>query len=109
MKFSISRFRWLILWATVSAMAAPPISPVSFENEQLHYNINWPSGLSLGEAAMSVVRSGKSAPELHFQFDLDAGVPGFPVADRYSSEASPEFCSSDFERNITHGIKENRR
>ena len=41
----------LISAFAVFAIAAPPLAPASFENEQLNYSLNWPSGLSLGEAA----------------------------------------------------------
>jgi len=90
------------------AVAAPPVGPTSFDNEQLRYNINWPSGLSLGEAALSA-SSSKPEPDapqrLHFQFDVDAGVPGFSVTDRYRSDAAGDFCSSEFARNTAHGTK----
>jgi hypothetical protein len=41
-----------------AALASPgtPIGPPSFENEQLRYNVNWPSGLSLGEAQLGSSR-----------------------------------------------------
>src|SRR4029077_13869536 len=98
--------RLLMASLTIVAVAAPPVGPPSFDNEQLHYNINWPSGLSLGEAALSA-SSSKPAPDapqrLHLQFDIDAGVPGFSVTDRYRSEAAGEFCSSEFARTTTHG------
>lgn len=37
-----------LLLVAALAMAAPTAAPV-LENEQLHYNINWPSGLSWGK------------------------------------------------------------
>lgn len=98
----------LAVCAAVLAMAAPPIAPTGFENEQLHYSLNWPTGLSLGEAALTVSGSKGEAnapPRLHLQFDLDGSIPGFSVADRYHSEASPEFCAAEFDRTIAHGPK----
>jgi hypothetical protein len=96
----------LLLFAAL-ATAAPIFAP-GFENEHLHYNINWPSGLSLGEAQLSATTSksaGDTAPRLHFSFDLDAGIPGFTVTDRYRSEATNDLCSTEFQRNIKHGAK----
>jgi len=90
------------------ASSGTPVGPPSFENEQLRYNVNWPSGLSLGEAQLGSSRdkgSADVAPRLHLDFSLDAAVPGFSVTDRYHSEASPEFCSVAFDRTATHGQK----
>jgi len=98
----------LISVFAVFAIAAPPLAPASFENEQLNYSLIWPSGLTLGEATMtaSSSRSGADAsPQLHFQFDLDGSIPGFAVADRYHSNASPQFCSAEFIRDVAHGQK----
>lgn len=89
-------------------LPAAPVSEPIFENEQLRYTINWPSGLSLGEAQLSASYS-KPAPDapgrLHLQFKLDAGIPGFSVSDQYRSEASADFCSSEFQRTTVHGQK----
>jgi hypothetical protein len=42
---------------------------------------------------------------MHFQFDLDASVPGFAVSDRFRSAASGSFCSSEFQKITSHGSK----
>lgn len=73
--------------------AAPPSAP---RNESLHYAINWPSGLSLGESQLA-------AHGGQFQFTLDADVPGYPVHDQVSSTASPDFCSASLEKHYLHG------
>jgi Protein of unknown function (DUF3108) len=96
----------VLLFAAL-AMAAPASSP-PVPNEQLRYTINWPSGLSLGEAALSASNSKPSAgaePSLHFRFNLDASVPGFVVTDRYRSDATGDFCSQEFKKTATHGKK----
>ena len=96
-----------LLLVAALAMAAPTAAPV-LENEQLHYNINWPSGLSLGEAQLSASssKSGEDpSPILHFSFDIDAGIPGFTVTDRYRSLAVDDFCSTEFRRTSKHGAK----
>lgn len=96
-----------VLFFAALALAAPATAP-SFENEQLRYSINWPSGLSLGEAELSGSNTKSEADAkagLHLQFDLDAGIPGFAVNDKYRSDASAEFCSAEFQRTSTHGQK----
>jgi Protein of unknown function (DUF3108) len=88
--------------------AAAPASAPTFDGEQLRYAINWPSGLSLGEVQLRCTRvkpTPKSAERYDFEFSIDAAVPGFSVSDRYHSEASKDFCSIDFEKNLAHGKK----
>ena len=90
------------------AVSATPASAPTFDNEQLHYAINWPSGLSLGEVQLRSTRvkpTPKSTERYDFEFSIDAAIPGFAVADRYHSEASKDFCSIDFEKNLKHGKK----
>ena len=72
------------------------------DNEHLHYNINWPSGLNLGEAQLrSVAKQGN----LDMELTIDAGVPGFPVTDRYRSKATAAMCAIEFEKDLLHGKK----
>ena len=102
--------KWIgiTLCCAVAAQSGSPVGASSFDNEQLRYSINWPSGLSLGEASLSAsLQKGAtdSAPRFHLAFDLDAGVPGFAVSDRYRSETTQEFCSAEFQRTTTHGQK----
>ena len=70
------------------------------QNESLAYNINWPSGLSLGEAR---VISHFVNDHWYFEMVLDAGVPGFAVSDRFSSIAGNDLCSLEFGRETLHG------
>lgn len=108
MKYSCRRLFVPLAWLAMSGFSASSFSAPDFENEQLHYTINWPSGLSLGEAQLRGSIS-KATPEaagrLHLEFDVDAGIPGFSVSDRYRSEASSELCSGEFERAARHGHK----
>lgn len=93
--------------ATLSIAAAPAGGP-AFENESIRFSINWPSGLSLGESQLRAVRNKATAdaPEkLHLEFDLEAAIPGFTVADHYRSDTSPEFCSAEFQKKTSHGKK----
>jgi len=104
-------FRNLFCLTFCLAVLASPGTPVAgpaFENEQLRYSINWPSGLSLGEAQLdsSLQKTTADAPSrLHLDFNVDAAIPGFAVSDRYRSQASPDFCSIEFQRKTTHGQK----
>lgn len=76
--------------------------------ETLHYSINWPSGLSLGEASIRAERSGQAGgetpePGWEFEANLDAAVPGFAIRDRYVSSADVQLCSSRLEKTAVHG------
>jgi hypothetical protein len=104
----LRRIAGLGLCCAALAISGTPLGAPIFENEQLRYSINWPSGLSLGEAAMESSRdkgAADVAPRLHLEFDVDASVPGFAVTDRYHSEASADFCSVEFDRAAHHGPK----
>lgn len=98
------RLPLLLLFACLAQPATAP----KFNNEQLHYSVNWPSGLSLGEAQLSATRtkSTENGPDrLELSFTLDAAIPGFQVQDRYRSEATADFCSLLLDRKATHGKK----
>jgi hypothetical protein len=71
--------------------------------ETLRYSVNWPSGLSLGEASMSkkVAENGRVESE----FQIDAGIPGFRVMDHFTSLATETLCSIEFEKRIEHGTR----
>jgi hypothetical protein len=72
--------------------------------DSLHYNINWPSGLSLGEATLVSDHGGeKSSGRWNISLDIDASVPGFVVRDHYQSVASADLCGVQFDKNYTHG------
>jgi hypothetical protein len=91
------------------AMAMLPLGA-----ETLHYNINWQSGLPLGEATL---KASKSAPatssegpgvddgKWSFELLLDAAVPGVTLRDEYRSKADAKFCSQQLERVIVRGPK----
>ena len=84
------------------------LSLLSASGETLHYAINWPSGLSLGEATLR--SDGVRAPDgkgamtsWDFALDIDASVPGFAVRDHYQSRASGDLCSVQLDKSYTHG------
>ncbi len=96
----------ILLAASPGRSTAPEAIPPN-GGEQFHYSINWPTGLSLGEAMLSGSRgqTAGAAEKLTFQFHLDAAVPGFQVTDTYRSVASPAYCSAEFDKTYQHGPK----
>jgi hypothetical protein len=72
----------------------------------LRYNINWPSGLSLGEGQLTDSKTDSGALEVTLK--LEAAVPGFPFLDRFRSLSNAASCSLEFERDLTHGKRKSR-
>lgn len=70
--------------------------------ESLHYSINWPTGLSLGEATIASV-PGKDKGPWAFDLDMDASVPGFAVKEHGHATASPDLCGIQLDKSSTHG------
>lgn len=93
MKFQLLLAAILLAPAGGSAQIPPP-------EETLHYTVNWPSGLSLGEGSLAARREGD---RWEFTLEIEAAVPGFPVVDRFLSQASAGLCSLQFEKNSVHG------
>jgi hypothetical protein len=73
-----------------------------FQDESLHYAVNWPSGLTLGDVT---VTARHSVDRWDLEMTLDASVPGFPIADRFHSMTNAGQCSQEFERITSHGNK----
>lgn len=90
----------ILLSTALNGFAAGPLNGFPFTDESLNYSINWPSGLSLGEAHL---RAKHAAAGWNFEFTIDAGIPGFSVKDAYTSNANPDLCSMDFTRQFLHG------
>jgi hypothetical protein len=91
--------KYFLLWVTLLASAC---------GETLHYSINWPSGLSLGEASLSSGRTGEgsgSTPGWEFELNLDASVPGFAIRDQYHSTASLDLCSWQLDKKTSRGAR----
>jgi hypothetical protein len=83
---------------------------VSASAETLHYSVNWPSGLSLGEATLVSEHSqtaDKGSEAWRFGLEIDASVPGFAIRDNYHSSAAGELCSAEMFKSVTHGKKKN--
>ncbi|HKE27804.1 MAG TPA: DUF3108 domain-containing protein [Bryobacteraceae bacterium] len=84
------------------AAARPLQEGFPFTDETLRFSMNWQSGLSLGEATMTAHRSGGG---WDFEVTLNAGVPGFTIADKYSSSTDTGVCSQQLDRQASHGGK----
>ena len=84
------------------ALRADTLTGFPFSDETLRYQVNWPSGLSLGEATLAAHRSGDNW-DLSLTFNVD--IPGAPYVDRYHSISNDTGCSSEFERDSRHGKK----
>ncbi|HXB67305.1 MAG TPA: DUF3108 domain-containing protein [Candidatus Acidoferrales bacterium] len=108
--------RPLILISMVAAPGLPAADNLTgfpFQNETLRYNVNWPSGLSLGEAIVSAskVTAGKDTASKpgaawNFALNLTVSIPGFPLGDTYrSSAAATDLCSTELNREVSHGSK----
>lgn len=78
-------------------------SPDPWSDETLNYTVNWPSGLSLGEASLRARRTGD---RWELEFTLEAAVPGFAVHDHHRSIAGEGFCSHELEKRFQHGQKQ---
>src|SRR5579885_1796480 len=77
--------------------------------ESLHYAINWPSGLSLGEATLEATHTGeKSSAQWTLWLSIDASIPGFAVRDDDKSTATAELCSIEFDKTFAHGQHRNQ-
>src|ERR1017187_1921822 len=76
-----------LLVSAAFAAAAPAVAQTGFpfQDEGLHYTVNWPSGLSLGDATLSAHHT---ANGWDFEIGLDAAVPGFAIKDIFKSSAT---------------------
>jgi hypothetical protein len=74
--------------------------------EVLSYNINWPSGLSLGEAKLKASREGSE--QWTFELQFEAAVPGFSVVDKFVSLTNANQCSATFDKDLQHGKRKTR-
>lgn len=86
-----------------SVLPAADLTGFPFQNETLRYNVNWPSGLSLGEAVFTAHKTDDGG--WSFDANLTVGVPGLPIADKYKSSVTAEYCSVELQREISHGTR----
>lgn len=67
----------------------------SVKRESLHFNVNWPSGLSLGEGKLTSSRTDEGWSQ---SFEVDAAVPGFVLRESAKSTATAKGCSIELEK-----------
>jgi hypothetical protein len=91
--------------AVIMAASAYAQTGFPFKDESLHYNINWPSGLNLGESTVTATRTAKG---WDFSMTLNAAVPAFAVSDKVRSTATAELCSLELDRELAHGSRKTR-
>jgi hypothetical protein len=99
------RYLLFLLGAAAALLPASAQTGFPFQSETLKYNVNWPSGLSLGEAAMTAT---KSESGWTFQASVDAAIPGFGIANKYRSVSGTDLCSLELERNTMQGKNKGR-
>lgn len=96
-------FLLAIVLASGGEKTAAAASPFPAD-EQLTYNINWPTGLSLGEASLRTVRRNtEHGARMESEFRLDASVPGFQVTDHIKAFSDGEYCSIELQKSYQHG------
>ena len=78
---------------------------VPSDGEALHYTLNWPSGLSLGEGSLKASRSGD---KWSFELQFEAALPGFLIKDHYRSLVDASQCSLEFERDLERGKRKSK-
>ena len=98
----------LVLTIVLPLLAQPAVVPASIQgfpygDETLNYSVNFPSGISMGEA--HTVAKHDAVHGWTFNFSLDASMPGFAILDRFNAFAGPDLCSLRFERSFQHGAK----
>jgi hypothetical protein len=102
----MTSFRRIILLALASGpllLAADQLTGFPFQNETLHYRVNWPGGGSLGELALTAHKNGGG---WDFEMTTIVAIPVVPIADTYKSTASGvDLCSATLRREISHGSK----
>jgi hypothetical protein len=97
-------FTWFLLLSFSSGADTVPSAAPAPASEQLTYNVNWPTGLSLGEARLRTTRAkSDSGARLETEFSVDAAIPGFQVLDRYHAVADSNLCSTELSKSYRHG------
>lgn len=81
-------------------IAAQPTK--GLQGEALQYSVNWPSGLSLGEARLGAAKSGE---RYAFNFHFDASVPGFSVNTDSKSTATAQYCAVTSDKETVRGSR----
>jgi len=86
--------------ARTSASVNPPVAAQKPRAETLHFNVNWPSGLTLGEGELS---SAPSNNGWKFSMKGEAGFPAFPITEGANSTATSDLCSVELTKDSIRG------
>jgi hypothetical protein len=70
--------------------------------ETLHFNVNWPSGLSLGEGSLT---SSQTASGWTFSMKVEAAIPAFTISEAARSKAGGDLCSLELRKQATRGSR----
>ena len=89
----------IFLVVALSLAAALPNS------EHLRYQINWPSGISLGEGQLKTV---EADGQWKLELVLEGSIPGFQMIDRFHATLNSKFCTTQFERDSLHGTRKSK-
>ena len=88
----------LLSFALLSSAATP-------RSEQFRYQLNWPSGISLGEGQMKAI---ETEGQWKLELTMEASIPGFQIIDRFNSTLNASLCSVEFERDFIHGSRKSK-
>lgn len=92
----------LVIGAAFPLAAEDAVAPPFKDGERLHYEVTWPSGLSLGEADFEV----HARPDgWEIESSISASLPAIEIRDKYRSRTDASLCSQEFEKNSLHGAR----
>ena len=84
----------------VKPIVTPSPAQKARAGESLRYNVNWPSGLSLGEGQLtSAFQDGVWS----YSFNVEAAVPGFTVSENARAQATGEGCAVELAKSAVRG------
>ena len=73
--------------------------------ETLRYQINWPSGISLGEGQLKAI---PTEGTWKLELVMDASIPAFQLLDRFNSTLNSDLCTVEFSRDSAHGKRKSK-
>lgn len=80
-----------------------PAAESKTKSETLRFEVNWPSGLSLGEGELV---SSATADGWSFSMKLYAAIPAFAVSESARSKATQDLCSLELRKQGVRGKRE---
>ena len=94
--------------AAAQTASQPAEKPGGFpwQNETLHYTMNWQSGLAVGDVYFTAHKT--EAGGWSFEASGNAGIPGFAVNDKYRSSTAADLCSTALEKETDHAGRKGR-